>query len=190
MNIKLPIIASLTAIILAQGGCFSDYRVKNFIPKETQEGDGAITIILEEEAEAPTPEPTDNVIELPTEVIGQPIDAGDPVAVHQGTHVYSGENFDNGCICSPAPELTRNFEFSEESVYDGIRVYQKTGENTYKYSSTGYRIEIVGGVENKVDTEEHIVYIFNQEGFIMQNYTDVTPGEGDPCCYYQFTLQD
>lgn len=185
MNINLPIIASITAIVLAQGGCYETaMRDPKYITQEYEEN----VAILKQTT--PLPEPTDNIIELPTEVISQPIDAGDPVAVHQGTHVYSGENFDNGCKCSPAPELTRNFEFSEDSVYDGIRVYQKTGENTYKYSSTGYRIEIVGGVENKVDTEEHIVYIFNQDGFIMQNYTDVTPGEGDPCCYYQFTLQD
>lgn len=188
MNIKLPIIASITAIILAQSGCFSDYRIKNFTPKETQEDDGVITIVLEEEA--PTPEPTDNVRELPTEIISLPADPGDPVTIHQGTHVYKGENFDNGCICSPAPELTRNFEFSGDTVSDGIRVYQKTGENTYTHSSTGYRIEIVGGVENQIETENYVVYIFSPDGFIMENYTDVTPGEGDPCCYYRFTLQN
>lgn len=187
MNIKLPIIASITAIVLAQGWCetaMPDYE------KITQIVETDIAVLKQT---TPLPEPTDDIKELPTEVISQPIDPidpGDSVAVHQGTHNYKGENFDNTCICSPVPELTRNFEFSGDTLWDGINTYKKISENTYMYSWPFYRIEIEGGVENKVDTEEHSVYKFTPDGFFMEHYTDMVPGEGDACCYYRFSLSD
>jgi hypothetical protein len=185
MNIKLPIIASLAAVILAQGGCF-DTAMRGMEQKSMEATERSqIDTLLDRTPEAP--EPTIDDTTWGSVYINEKFD---PIEDNKGTHDYEGVAFSNTSTCLPADLVTTTFEFKDDTVSDGSFTYTKTAENTYTRFFVGYRLELEGGVESKVDTDNYSVIVFTPGGYRLENYTDVEPGEGAPACYYEFTRLD
>lgn len=186
MNLRSQVVMSVFAIFLAQGSCLSS-AIEGITGSKEARTETVETTILGE-TQATEPEPTIDFEEWHSVSVGGAVD---PVGVNQGTHNYEGVEYNNTCTCLPTEILTRTFEFSEDSVTDGIHVYTRTGENSYVYNLPGYRIERdENGVESRIETENYYELVFTDTGYFMNNFTDVMPGEGDPCCYYQFFQLD
>lgn len=115
--------------------------------------------------------------------------SADPIEANQGIHSYTSQAFSSTCICQEAGVVTRNFTFTSQGVSDGTYDYLKTGENTYLRSWTGQSILVVDGKETIIDVEKHVQLIFNEQGYILESYSDYGPGGGSPCCYYVFTKE-
>ena len=117
------------------------------------------------------------------------IGSSKPIEANQGTHTYTSQAFSSACICQDAGVTSSNFTFTSQGVSDGTFDFLKTGENTYLRSWTGQSILVVDGKETTIDVEKHTQLIFNEQGYILENYSDYGPGGGSPCCYYVFTLE-
>lgn len=185
MNAKLAIIASLVAIIMAQGGCvdLAMRGMEKTVAEETERSQ--VDTLLDR-----TPLPPTATIDWKAwgkAELGEPYD---PIEDNKGTHNYEGVAYDNTMICMPADLVTTTFEFKDDTVSDGSFTYTKTAENTYVRFFNYYRIELKEGVETQVETDNYTVIIFTPGGYRLENYSDVKPGEGEPGCYYEFTRLD
>jgi hypothetical protein len=109
-----------------------------------------------------------------------------------GTQEYTvtATNFD--CICQVDGNVTVEFNFKGDQleVIDtggGVTVYEKIGENTYKRSWMGYYILSSGSGDNvtetEVEEERSSVIIFNDSGYIMEQYQG---SSSSPCCFHTF----
>ena len=187
MSLKGQVIASIVAVALAQGGCLHSIFSPSAEPTvDEAEAVESGTLLGTEESK---PESTIDYEDWLQKQSGESVD---PIAANSGQHNYEGINYDNTCRCQPTEVQTRNFEFSDDSVTDGNLIYTKTGDNSYVYYFEWYRIEVQegSGVETQVETDNYVELVFTDSGFYQKNYTDVKPGEGEPCCYYQFFKVD
>lgn len=187
MRLKTQVIVSIVAVVLAQGSCLGNFM--EALHENTAEPSREDEVQILGETEASEAAVTE---EYGDSVIGGAGSGGDPVAANLGTHIYTGVNTDITCKCLPPGDITRTFEFTDDSVSNGDRVYTKVGENRYVYYFEWYALESQEGsdVQEKIPTDNYVELVFTDYGFFQRNYTDVVPGEGDPCCYYEFFLAD
>ena len=125
-----------------------------------------------------------------SEAAASEVGGSDPAQIHNGTHTYSSQAYSFDCTCTEAGTAPKSFNFSDGSVEYANNIYQKTGENTYTRSWIGQSILVVDGKETTLDVQKHAVLIFSAGGFVLESYSDVDPGSGSPCCYYEFTQED
>lgn len=195
MKLKTQVIVSIVAVVLAQGSCLGNFMEALHENQAEASQEEEVQILGEAEASesAATEEYGDSVVGGAGPG-GNPVagSGGDPIAANQGSHTYTGVNTDLTCRCLPPEYLERTYEFSDDSVTEGGRVYTKVGENRYVYYFEWYALESQEGsdVQEKIPTDNYVELEFTDYGFFQRNYSDVVPGEGDPCCYYEFFLAD
>jgi len=180
------ILLTVVAVIMLTMACSLPYLnnrgvddLDTILAAETPE----ISISSTEEAPVSIPEPA-----------YQPGDSQSSEAVtnNAGINEYSVSAQDFNCICSVSGnvnvELRVNGDQLEIIDPDGsVQVYNKIGENTFNRSWMGYYIDTTGGKETKVDREESVVIILNNNGYKMEHYSGT---ESSPCCIHTFTKEN
>ncbi len=117
----------------------------------------------------------------------------DSESKNAGTHEYSTQATNFGCVCQVDGNVTVNFNFVGNQLEftnpgGGVDVYEKVETGKFKRTFMGYYILTSGSGAQATDTvveeERHVVIILTDSGYIMEHY------QGDassPCCYHTFT---
>ncbi|PKN97632.1 MAG: hypothetical protein CVU42_15180 [Chloroflexi bacterium HGW-Chloroflexi-4] len=144
---------------------------------------GSVPVVVPQEPEA-TPQLEDNPVVPQSSVYATKAES-----VNEGRHEYSVKATDFNCGCHVDGNISPLIEFKENQVIFSDIVYDKIDANTYKRSYTGSYIlsfpDEPGRADETVEEQRATVIIFNNNGYVMENYQD---NSSSPCCYFTNTL--